>query len=211
MSLRESVAASLTRPFRVTLPMVILVALVPFYIYIGELMPDRTLHMPALALDRAIPLQPVWGIVYGVLYLFLILVPLFVVRDDAQIQRTLFAYLTVWITAYIFFFAYPTMAPRPAKVLGDGFAVSGLRFLYDSDPPYNCFPSLHVAHSFVSAIACLRVSRRIGMISLVFATLVGVSTLFTKQHYIVDVIAGALLAFVACAIFLRKSASRNAM
>jgi len=36
---RERIAASLTRPFRVTLPMVLLAALVPLYIFIGELMP----------------------------------------------------------------------------------------------------------------------------------------------------------------------------
>ena len=35
------------------------------------------------------------------------------------------------------------------------------------------------------------------------ALLVGLSTLFAKQHYILDVIAGALLAGIACAVFLR--------
>ena len=97
-----------------------------------------------------------------------------------------------------------TMAPRPASVMGEGFVVWGLRFLYSSDPPYNCFPSLHVAHSFVSALACYRVHRGVGLGAATCASLVAVSTLFTKQHYIADVIAGILLAFVAYAIFLRK-------
>jgi len=203
---RERIAASLTRPFRVTVPMVLLAALVPLYIFIGELMPEHTLHKPALALDDAIPLQPFWALIYGALYLFLILLPVFVIRHEVQINRTVLAYLTVWITAFVCFFAYPTMAPRPLKVMGDGFAVAGLRFLYEADPPYNCFPSLHVAHSFVSAIACLRVNRGIGMFAIVCAAIVGLSTLFTKQHYVVDVIAGVLLACIACAIFLRKPA-----
>lgn len=34
------------------------------------------------------------------------------------------------------------------------------------------------------------------------ASLVGISTLFTRQHYIADVIAGAFLAFVAYFVFL---------
>jgi membrane-associated phospholipid phosphatase len=198
--------ASLARPYRVSAAMVALMALVPFYIFIAELMPGRPQHTPALALDRALPLQPAWALVYGSLYLFLIVLPLFVVREEEQIRRTLLAYLTVWIAAYVCFLSYPTVAPRPVMVLGDGFAAWGLRFLYSADPPYNCFPSLHVAHSFVSALACHRVHRGVGAGTIACATLVAVSTLFTKQHYVLDVLAGVLLACIACLVFLRHRA-----
>ena len=103
-----------------------------------------------------------------------------------------------------FFVVDPTAAPRPAEVNGEGFAVWGLRFLYSSDPPYNCFPSLHVAHSFVSALASYRVHRGVGIAATVCALLVGLSTLYTKQHYIADVLAGIGLALVACHVFLRN-------
>jgi membrane-associated phospholipid phosphatase len=185
--------------------MVLLVSMVPFYIFIGDvLMPGRTLHVPELALDRAVPLQPAWALVYGALYLFLIMLPVFVIRQEEQIRRTVLAYLMVWMTAYVCFLLYPTMASRPGKVIGEGFAVWGLRFLYQSDPPYNCFPSLHVAHSFVSALACWRVHRGVGIAATLCASLVGLSTLFTKQHYILDVIAGILLAAIAYVVFLRS-------
>lgn len=142
---------------------------------------------------------------YGALYLFLILLPIFVVRNDELIRRTVYAYLLIWITSYAFFFVfYATVAPRPPKVVGTGFGVWGLRALYSSDPPYNCFPSLHVAHSFVSALACYRVHRRLGIIAGISATFVALSTLLTKQHYVVDVIAGILLAFVASGVFLSR-------
>jgi len=131
------VLQTLTRPYPVSLPMVVFVLLVPFYIFIAELMPGRTLHVPELALDRAVPLQPTWALVYGSFYLFVILLPVFVVRQEEQIRRTVRAYLMVWIAAYVCFLVYPTMAPRPAKVIGEGFVVWGLRFLYSSDPPYN--------------------------------------------------------------------------
>ncbi len=204
------VAQSLARPYRVPLSMVLLVTLVPFYILIPAFLPPRTRHVPELALDRALPLVPFWALVYGALYLFLILLPIFVVRQDELIQRTVYAYLLIWITAYLFFFVvYPTAAPRPALVVGEGFAVWGLSALYSSDPPYNCFPSLHVAHSYVSALACYRAHRRLGVISTICATLVAISTLFTKQHYVLDVIAGALLAFVAYGIFLRTYPSER--
>jgi H+/Cl- antiporter ClcA len=87
--------------------------------------------------------------------------------------------------------------------------VWGLRFLYDADPPYNCFPSLHVAHSFVSALTCYRVHRRVGITAVVCAALVGLSTLFTKQHYVLDVIAGVFLACVAHVVFLRSYRSEE--
>ena len=198
------VRQSLARPYRVTIPMVALVALVPLYIFIPHLPFPRTPHAPAIALDRVIPLQPVWALIYGALYLFLILLPIFVVRQEEHIRRTVYAYLTIWLTAYVFFVFYPTIAPRPEEVMGEGFAIVGLRFLYDSDPPYNCFPSLHVAHSFVSALTCYRLHRGVGMAAMISATLVAISTLFTKQHYVLDVIAGVLLAYAAYAIFVGR-------
>lgn len=197
------VVESLNRPYRVTFSMVVLVSLVPVYLFLPGLIPNRTFYAPELAWDRAVPLEPAWALIYGAFYLFLILLPVLVVRQEEQIRRTVRAYLMVWIAAYICFLVYPTVAPRPAEVMGEGFAVWGLRFLYSSDPPYNCFPSLHVAHSFVSALACYRVHRGVGITAALCALLVGVSTLFTKQHYISDVLAGIFLASVAYAVFLR--------
>src|SRR5688572_4301423 len=179
------VSESLKRPYRVTLPMVILVLLVPLYLFIPDFAFGSQMYKPELAIDRMIPVQPAWAIVYGALYMFLIVLPVLVVRQEELISRTVLAYLSVWVTAYVVFLFYPTEAPRPDEVVGDGFAAWGLRALYGADPPYNCFPSLHVAHSFVSALACYRVHRRLGLIAIVCAFLVGLSTLFTKQHYIV--------------------------
>ncbi len=200
----STIIQSLRRPYPVTIPMVVLVALIPLYIFIPVLTPGRTLHVPELALDRVVPLQPAWASVYGSLYLFLIILPVLVVRQQEHVRRSVSAYLLVWITSYACFLAYPTVAPRPAQVIGDGFAAWGLRSLYSADPPYNCFPSLHVAHSFVSALTSYRVHRKVGIAGLLCASLVGVSTLYTKQHYSLDVIAGILLSLVAYAVFLRK-------
>jgi membrane-associated phospholipid phosphatase len=66
-----------------------------------------------------------------------------------------------------------------------------------------------VAHSFVSALTCYRLHRRLGLAALLCASLVAVSTLFTKQHYIADVIAGILLAFAAYVIILRGYPRQN--
>lgn len=194
---------ALVRPYRVTPAMVLLVSLTVVYLLIAERALTVPTARPELGLDRLIPLVPTWALVYGALYLFLILLPVFVLQDRDLIDRTVRAYLSVWLLSFAVFILYPTEAPRPDEVEGTGFAAWGLRFLYDADPAYNCFPSLHVAHSFVSAIACARVHRLLGRFAMLCAVLVAISTLFIKQHYVADVLVGSLLAVAACAVFFR--------
>ncbi len=180
------------------------VSLAPLYFVIAALTRGRSTYVPDVALDRVLSLQPAWMIVYGSLYVFVVLLPVLVVRQQELFRRALQAYLLVMTVAYVGFLLYPTTAPRPTEVYGDGFAPWSLRLAYSLDPPYNCFPSLHVAYSFVSALTCYRVHRGVGAAAAIWAALIGVSTLYTKQHYVVDVIAGALAAYVGHLLFLRR-------
>ena len=198
----------LTRPYplsaRVVVPMVTLMLLVPGYLIIGAMNADRSLNLPELALDRLIPLQPAWTLVYASHLVFLC-VPVLVMRQEEQIRRTFLAYLLVWITGYVCFLVYPTVLPRPGpNVIGQGFFGWCLRIVYSADEPRNNFPSLHVAHACVSALTCWRVHRGVGLAAGLWAALIALSTLFTKQHYVVDVISGMLLAGVAYLVFLRN-------
>lgn len=197
----QRVRHSVAQPCPVAPQLFVLLAIVPIYIFIPGFLEGRVFHSPELALDRMVPLLPAWSLVYGALYAFLIVVPGFVVRERGMVHRLFSAYLAVWLISYAVFFIYPTRAPRPPAVVGEGFAAWGLRFLYDADPPYNCLPSIHVAHSFVSALACYSVHRKVGAFTLVCATLVAMSTLFTKQHYVLDLVGGVLLALVCYRIF----------
>ena len=180
-----------------------LVSLVPLYFGIGATTLGRPLHTPEVALDRAVPLQPAWMLVYGSLYVF-VLLPLLVVRQGQLFRRAMQAYLMVLTIAYIGFVAYPTVGPRPAEALGEGFSAWSLRLQYSLDWRYNCSPSLQVAHSFVSALTSYRVHRGLGVAAIFWASLIGVSTLYTKQHYVVDVIGGTLIAYMAYVVFLRR-------
>ena len=185
-----------------TILLVVFVALVFSYFPMAAATRGRTLFVPELALDRAIPIEPAWMPMYISLWLFSFL-PLVVVRGVAR-RRTVLAYITTAITAYVGFLILPTSAPRPAVVPGDGILAWGLRTLYALDPPYNCFPSLHVAYSFLAALSAYRAHRGFGVMALLWAVLVGISTLFIKQHYVADVIAGALLALAVYAIVVRR-------
>ncbi len=186
-----------------TLAASLFVSLLPMYFVIAELTGRRATYVPAVALDRAVSVQPAWMIVYGSLYVFIGFLPVLVVRGRELFRRALQGYLMVMLVSFAGFLLYPTAAPRPAVVSGDGFAAWSLRLAYDLDPPYNCFPSLHVAWAFVSALACYRVHPGVGAAAAFWAALIGVSTLYTKQHYVADVIAGALAAGAAYALFLR--------
>jgi hypothetical protein len=90
------VVHAVTRPYPVTTPMVVLALMVPFYIFIAEAVRGRPLHVPELAVDGLVPVEPAWALVYGALYLFLILLPVFLVCQASHIHRTVLAYLTVW-------------------------------------------------------------------------------------------------------------------
>jgi membrane-associated phospholipid phosphatase len=180
-----------------------LVSLAPLYLVITSMTRGWPAHTPEVPLDRAVRLEPAWMLVYGSLYVFVFVLPVMVVRQRELFQRAMRGYLTVMLVAYAGFFLYPTAAPRPDVVPGEGFAAWSLRLAYSIDPPYGCFPSLHVAYAFVSALTCYRVHAGVGWIAAGWATLIAVSTLYTKQHYVVDVIAGAAIAFVAYAVFIR--------
>lgn len=56
----------------------------------------------------------------------------------------------------------------------------------------------------MSALTCYRVHRGVGIAAALCASLIGASTLYTKQHYVLDVIAGILLACLAYVVFLRN-------
>lgn len=185
------------------------VSLIPVYFFIGAITPGRGVHMPATAVDRAVPLEPAWMIVYGSLYTFMLL-PVLVARHPPLFRRALLSYILIMIVAYAGFLLYPTLTPRPSQVTVDSFAAWTLRLTYSLDTRYNCFPCLHVAHSLVSAMTAFRVHKRVGWIAITWTALIGVSTLYTKQHYVVDVVAGAAIAYVAYLIFLQPY-PRNAV
>jgi membrane-associated phospholipid phosphatase len=196
-----TIAERLRRPAPNAVPAILLALIMPAYHVIVAMNRGRIVHMPELALDRAITVAPIWMLAYGSIWIFAFL-PVFVVRQPALMRRFMLATFTVIGLAYVGFLVYPTVLPR-AETVGDSFFARSLEVVYSLDPPYNCFPSLHVAWAFVAALTSYRVHRGVGVVALVWATLIGVSTLYTKQHYAVDVIGGIAIAYAAYALFLR--------
>ncbi len=106
--------------------------------------------------------------------------------------RTYLAIGAIEILHLVIFVLYPTTYPRPA---GDT-SYPLFEFLKFFDSPTNCFPSLHVAIPIFLALAIWRGGKKIGILFLFWAILLALSTLTTKQHYLLDVFGGILTALL---------------
>jgi hypothetical protein len=118
-----------------------LVSLVPLYFGVGAMTLGRPLHTPEIALDRLIPVQPAWMLVYASLYVFA-LMPLLVVRQRELFDRAMRAYVMVLAVAYVGFLRdYPRDAVEerdrrraPVRALAVvavfGMVVAGFWMLY---------------------------------------------------------------------------------
>src|SRR5262245_57138224 len=153
--------------------------------------------------DRLIPFVD-WTIwVYG--SQFLLLYGCFLGVNSARIiSRLVYAISLASLLAFCVFLIYPTEFPRSVTVEeGSAFA---FRFLYSIDSAANCFPSLHVALAWLSALSLRDERRKAGALAMVWAALISISTLTTKQHYFVDLVGGGGLALLCRWVIDRKAA-----
>jgi membrane-associated phospholipid phosphatase len=145
--------------------------------------------------DRQIPLIPAWVWIYMGCYIFPF-VPLFAAKDWHRFNRGLIAIVFANVAAFIVYLVFPVAIPRP--VLGTSLSEKALAFIYaiDFNPAVTELPSLHVTFSWLVYFMCRKqgLSRlKLGLVMTV-AILITLSTMFVKQHLIVDVIAGLALA-----------------
>ncbi|MCQ6563396.1 serine/threonine protein phosphatase [Paenibacillus mendelii] len=107
--------------------------------------------------------------------------------------RTLLSLCIGLIVCYVTCYFYQTMVIHP-EIKGSGWLELMVQVIYNSDMPYNCLPSIHVLTSYLmfrSAYVFQPVARHVIRC---LAVLIIVSTLFVKQHVVVDVFAGWLAA-----------------
>ncbi len=86
------------------------------------------------------------------------------------------------------------------------------RFLDMVDDPYNQSPSLHVAFAFAFWTVFRNINSKLRTVAAVWLLLLGISTLTTYQHHVIDILTGSILAHVAFIIFPsqpRKEEFRN--
>lgn len=169
-------------------------------------------ELPMTWLDRAIPFIPLTLWIYLSAYL-LVFAAFFLCRRPGSSARFVLAFFTVVGMATLVHWVWPTVYPRALYPVPEEASPvmhwMVVRFR-ELDSPASCLPSLHVAAAFLSAFAVLGEGDRRAPALLAWAALIWGSTLTTKQHYVVDGVAGLLLAVAVWALFYaRPSASRS--
>jgi len=160
-------------------------------------------------LDDLIPVVGPFAVPYVSLRPFIYLSAVLFLLFRVRIYRSAaVSMIVVLVTSYALYAFLQTYIDRPA-IAGDDLFSRMIRDIYASDQPYNDFPSLHASLSTIFAIHWLRVDRRVGVPIAIWAALIVLSTVFVKQHYLPDVVAGVLLGSVASRWSLRWLAARR--
>ena len=161
--------------------------------------------VPRIWLDRMIPFQP-WALaLYASLWVYVSLAPSLLVSGRALVSYAAAA-VALSVAGFGVFILWPTTVPPPEV---DPSHAGSLAFLKAVDASGNAFPSLHVAFAVFTAIWFERLLREMGAGSLVRAVnwlwCAGIlySTMATRQHVALDVLAGAALGAIVATAHMR--------
>jgi membrane-associated phospholipid phosphatase len=169
-------------------------------------------HVLALsALDGAIPFLPftVWIYVSDWTLVFM---GFFLLRGARTSTRFAVSFVSLVLFGALVHWALPAAFPRelfpipPGTYPLNAMAVGALRSV---DSPSSCMPSMHVATSWLVALAVFHERRRPGLAMMVWATAVSIATLTAKQHVIIDVVAGIAVAAVWYVLSYRWAPGRE--
>lgn len=168
------------------------------FLRIGNHFASRAAEVTPLALETAldarVPFLPVFVLAYF-LYYPMLLLPLAAVQKPRDFYRAIGAFALMQLVAGFAFVLFPSRVIRPSFV-PEGFTGDLLHFIYQVDTGWNAFPSLHVGHSTLVALICWTYRRSLFPMAAVGAVLIAASTVLIKQHYVVDIPGGVLLAWI---------------
>jgi membrane-associated phospholipid phosphatase len=163
------------------------------------------LIMPRTELDLIIPFQPVALLAYLTLWVY--------VGVGPGLQRTAraFAAYGAWLSALCvsgltIFYLWPTRVPYSAAI-ANGFP--GFSTLHRVDETGNACPSMHVAVAIFTVVRVdevlrsMRLPLALRLANAAWFALIVYSTLATKQHVVLDVVAGAILGLIFALMSLR--------
>ena len=165
--------------------------------------PDYRLHYLNIALDDQIAIYSPAILIYIGAFFQWFNCMIIVCRQKIElVYRIASAIMIGSIIGFLAFIIYPTAIHRP-EIIGTSIFDSLLRLIYSVDNIICACPSFHC---FCSTIVILILYKCEGIkistkcFNVIFSLLVYISTLLTKQHVIIDVPFGILLAFVAMSL-----------
>lgn len=180
-------------PSRVWLPnaLAMLVFWAGGYFLVGQLAGGGPFHSMEIPLDQEIPFRPAWVFVYVTVYPFF-LFPLFYLDDPKDLLTVDLAQFLALTMSYVMFVVYPVEYPRAPLVETD-FATWALSVVHGQDPAWNCFPSTHCTACTISSLSVMRSNPKLSAWAVLSTAAICISTLMTKQHFVLDVVMGVVL------------------
>lgn len=162
--------------------------------------PEYRLHYLKLPIDDLIKLwSPMFVVYIGAFFQWAYTVIVSCRQKTEKGYKHASAIIIGSLIGFIIFVVYPTAIVRP-EIIGNSLFDEFARFIYSVDNVICACPSFHCFCSTISILMledCEGVSKKCLYINMFISLLVFVSTLLTKQHVIIDIPFGILLAFVA--------------
>jgi len=152
-------------------------------------------------LDERIPFRPRWAWIYSFLYYPAIIYLNWTVTSPRHFNHLAMSFFVLLVGQMAFFLFFPVETPAHWRQLNGGRTRSEkfLLFVRRFDAPSNCFPSMHVS---VAMLTAMHAQAQLGPMVFLFPALIALSCVFTKQHYLLDLPAGAALGWTAYQVFL---------
>ena len=154
-----------------------------------------------LPIDKIIPLYPPAIVPYLLGDLIIVGFPIWaaVKAKSHEFEAYTISIILVAIVSYFIYVVFPTFVTRPEVSSTDVFSKM-LLFVYHSDRAYNTDPSGHTFYCILSLLYLGRWEPKYRLAVIIFVILVLASTLLTRQHYVVDLLSGTILAILAYAL-----------
>ncbi len=164
-------------------------------------------------LDKKIPFVPYFIWIYHTIIPVIALTAIFLLKRKDIFLSLMFAIVFASILLCTSYITFPSFYPREMFV--DSSTLSGwaIEVTRSIDGPHNTFPSGHVTFAwllvfFVGLSQYTQKHLWIQGVYLLWATLITISTLTLKQHFILDIFSGIVLAtgtyFLARKLFLSQ-------
>ncbi len=184
-----------------------------FYIIIFRYLESRYVpvyHVVHTVFDDKIPFCEFFIVPYMLWFPYMVIAVLyfiFINKDRHEYYQLAFNMMMGMTVFLIVSYLYPNIQHlRPEVLPRENVFSDVVRWLYSTDTPTNILPSIHVfnslaIHMSVSNCKALRKHRAVRVGSLVLTVLIILSTMFLKQHSVIDVCLGSTLALFGYLFF----------
>jgi len=154
-------------------------------------------------IDDYFTLKPWWIWVYSGVYYPIIVFMIFSFQDFRHFNYTVFSFFMLLMCQMIFFVFMPVQTPDEwrAAVNGDSITHRFMRYVQTLDKTSNCFPSMHMSVSSLTAMHLQMNYPEFGNWVWTFPVAIAFSALYTKQHFFMDLIPGVLLGLGVFKVF----------